>query len=144
MGGTNPNVVLVLEVDSWNADDVVHIYGMQGVVESPWVQAGSSHTFTLTNANLLNSTHLSIPISYSNPTYIAANAISSIEISRPSLSLIYASSTTQLNVCEVSSVINLNFLTVNSTVPQTYAISNYEINFIPTLNDYTTADRMEI
>ena len=134
--------MIVIEVDSWSVGDIVHIYGLEGVVDSPWVQSGSSYTFTLTNANLLNATHISIPLSYNNPTFITTNAITSVEISRPSLSLVYASIALQLDVCDVSSVITLATLSVSMSASTIYTASNYIISFIPSLNDYTSADRI--
>lgn len=76
--------MLIIKVDSAAIGDIVKIYGVLGSMNGAWQKVVNTtiYSYTLTSSNLINSTHLTIPFSYNNPTYITTNQLTNLTISR--------------------------------------------------------------
>lgn len=102
-GEDNLNTLLVVQVEGCSAGDIVTISGIQGEVLSPWAQSGSDYTYTIQSSDIVNSTHISLALPYSNPSYVSdTNNITTISISQTST---YAEYTGSLTVCSVNTAI---------------------------------------
>lgn len=75
--------MLVIRVNSAAVGDNVKVYGLLGVMNGMWLLVNNSfYNYIVTAADIINNTHISLPFSYNNPTYLTTNYISNITVSR--------------------------------------------------------------
>ena len=76
-GGSNV-LELGIRVQGWQSGDVVHLSGVPGVIG--WVHNMTTHaeTYVLGSVDGVNGSYVSIPLLYTNPTYLLPISISGL------------------------------------------------------------------
>lgn len=146
---SNPNTVLVIRADGVAINDVLRVEGLLGTVtDTNWQKLGTAHQYTLRGTNILNSTHISVPMPYSNPTSITPNTLTNLTLSRTlsSTSVLYAYlAGTGIPLCPVTSPTALASLDLALSSPATYQSSVvYSFSLGNRIRDYSGADYVRV
>jgi hypothetical protein len=72
-----------MRINSVAVGDIIKVYGLLGVMNGMWQLVNNSfYSYTVAAADIINNTHITLPFSYNNPTYITTNQINNITMSR--------------------------------------------------------------
>ena len=74
VNANNTNTVLLVNVSSAAVGDYIRVYGLLGILSTPWIYVSSNGSSSywqtaLLSSNILNSTTIQLAFVYTNPTY---------------------------------------------------------------------------
>jgi hypothetical protein len=137
-------------VNSVAVGDIVKVYGLLGVMNGMWQLVNNSfYSYTVAAADLINNTHITLPFSYNNPTYLTTNQITNITISRvfgtkPVIYAILISTNPPIPICQTTTPSILQPSTLTPSNSQTYNIYSLSIKLKPKFADYSVSDYLKI
>lgn len=118
---------IIAKLDSWQAGDTVFITGIYGSGFTSWTSTGTefSYKYTLSAANSINSTYVTIPLTYNNPTFAITNYIETLKVYNNQLSpaVMYAQTGSMLAVCDVTNATLMQSLSFSKSFSLTFAES---------------------
>lgn len=152
-GEFNSNTAITIQVENAAAGDIFRVGLAMGVLGGSWTRVDNTITtykYTLVSADIINSTFVSAPMPFTNPTLTTtANSLTSLTLSRlinTTEALFLRTSPTSLTVplCPVTIPSQLLSPSLSLSTTATYSPTSTSLRFRNKFADYSPTDYLRI
>lgn len=152
-GELNANTNLLVKVEGAAAGDWAKLSLPMGVLAGSWTRVDNSSTgfkYALASADLVNSTHVLIPMPYTNPTFTSSsNSLANITLSRiinssESIYLRVSPSSLTIPICSTPTASQLSSLSLSLSSTVTYSLSTGTLRVRNKFSDYSATDYLRL